>query len=137
VILPNFTVPSFIWSFIKKCYISYERTCSRVWNWVSNIDPFGMRLFINKYELRKLIFEVHEFHDGDITHIYIWKLSCDINKMNGTRINMSYNTNKCYISYKLTCFRVYNWITNIVFLIYKGKLHLFKHYNIPEVWWAE
>jgi hypothetical protein len=45
-----------------------------------------MRFFISKYELKKLIPEVHEFHDGDITLIYILEQSCDITKMYRTKI---------------------------------------------------
>jgi hypothetical protein len=30
-----------------------------------------MRLFISKYEIRKLLLEEHQFHDKDITPLYI------------------------------------------------------------------
>jgi hypothetical protein len=45
-----------------------------------------MRVFISKYELRRLIIEEYQFNDRDITSIYSRKQSCDINKMYGTKL---------------------------------------------------
>jgi hypothetical protein len=45
-----------------------------------------MCLFINKYELRKLILEEHKFHDRDITLLYIRQQLSDITKIYGTKL---------------------------------------------------
>jgi hypothetical protein len=45
-----------------------------------------MRLFISTYDISKLILEEPQFHDGDITLLYMSKQLCDINKMYGTKL---------------------------------------------------
>jgi hypothetical protein len=47
-----------------------------------------MRLFIRKYELRKLILGEHQFHDRNITLLYIWQQLCDITITYGTKFKI-------------------------------------------------
>jgi hypothetical protein len=50
----------------------------------------------------------HQFQDRDNTLLSSRKQFCDINKMYGIKLNKCFYTNKCYISFELTCFGAEN-----------------------------
>jgi hypothetical protein len=60
-----------------------------------------MRLFISKYELKKLILEEHQFHDNDLTIIYNRQHFCHINKISVPKCNIFFFKINAIFHFKL------------------------------------